>query len=182
MTAFRFINKQGLARHGRYLISPKAAWSISTTRQPRRRARTTSPPSACCIAADPVELDIHVQIASDKDVVDDATIHWAADRPLVHFGTVELTAKAPRDEEAHCPIIFDPIPRVDGIEPSDDPLLELRAADCLAQRERIAGGFAKRSDIALFTLRHKHGASSVQDVSLTAPVYNRFPNPLFAQG
>jgi catalase len=25
-------------------------------------------------------------------------------------------------------IIFDPIPRVDGIEPSDDPLLELRAA------------------------------------------------------
>ena len=69
------------------------------------------------IAAGPVEFDIHVQIANDNDVVDDdATIHWAGDRPLVHFGTVELTAEAP-DDEAHRRIIFDPIPRVDGIEP-----------------------------------------------------------------
>ena len=81
------------------------------------------------------QLDIHVQIASDQDVVDDATIHWAADRPLVHFGTVQLTAKAP-DDEVHRRIIFDPIPRVDGIEPSDDPLLELRAAIYLISGRR----------------------------------------------
>jgi catalase len=36
-------------------------------------------------------------------------------------------------------IIFDPIPRVDGIEPSADPLLELRAAAyLLSGRERRA--------------------------------------------
>jgi catalase len=47
-----------------------------------------------------------------------------------------LTAKAPDDEE-HRRIIFDPIPRVDGIEASDDPLLELRAAIyLLSGRER----------------------------------------------
>jgi catalase len=68
-----------------------------------------------------------VQVAHDGDVVDDATIHWPADRPLVPLGTIVLTAKAP-DDEFHRRIIFDPIPRVDGIEPSDDPLLELRAA------------------------------------------------------
>ncbi len=33
-------------------------------------------------------------------------------------------------------IIFDPIPRVDGIEPSDDPLLELRAAVYLLSGRR----------------------------------------------
>jgi len=33
-------------------------------------------------------------------------------------------------------MIFDPIPRVDGIEPSDDPLLELRAAVYLLSGRR----------------------------------------------
>ncbi len=33
-------------------------------------------------------------------------------------------------------IIFDPIPRLDGIEPSDDPLLELRAAVYLISGRR----------------------------------------------
>jgi catalase len=37
-------------------------------------------------------------------------------------------------EQKH--IIFDPIPRVDGIEPSDDPLLELRAAIYLISGRR----------------------------------------------
>jgi hypothetical protein len=35
-------------------------------------------------------------------------------------------------------IIFDPIPRVDGIEPSEDPLLELRAAIYLLSGRRQA--------------------------------------------
>ena len=101
------------------------------------------------IAAGPVEFDIHVQIANDNDVVDDATIHWAGDRPLVHFGTVELTAEAP-DDEAHRRIIFDPIPRVDGIEPSADPLLELRAAIYLlsGRRRRHASEPKTASQIA----------------------------------
>ena len=37
-------------------------------------------------------------------------------------------------EQKH--IIFDPIPRVDGIEPSADPLLELRAAIYLISGRR----------------------------------------------
>ena len=37
-------------------------------------------------------------------------------------------------EQKH--IIFDPIPRIDGIDPSDDPLLELRAAVYLISGRR----------------------------------------------
>lgn len=44
-------------------------------------------------------------------------------------------AKAP-DDETHRRIIFDPIPRVDGIEPSGDPLLDLRAAIYLLSGRR----------------------------------------------
>jgi catalase len=136
VTAFRFINQHGLARHGRYRISPKAGVEhLDDAAAKVKGENYLFDELAPRIAAGPVELDIHVQVAKDQDVVDDATIHWAADRPLVHFGTVGLTAKAP-DDEAHRRIIFDPIPRVDGIEPSDDPLLELRAAIYLLSGRR----------------------------------------------
>ena len=41
VTAFRFINQQGLARHGRYCISPKAGVEHLDDAAARRRARTT---------------------------------------------------------------------------------------------------------------------------------------------
>ena len=44
------------------------------------------------------------------------------------LGSIALTAVVANDAQAQQHTIFDPIPRVDGIDPSDDPLLELRAA------------------------------------------------------
>jgi catalase len=80
-----------------------------------------------------------VQIAEAGDITDDATIHWPEDRKLVEFGTLELTSMLPDSLVQQKHIIFDPIPRVDGIEPSADPLLELRAAIyLLSGRERRA--------------------------------------------
>jgi catalase len=136
VTAFRFINQQGLARYGRYRISPKAGVEhLDDAAAKSRGENYLFDELARRIAAGPIGFDIHVQVADDQDIVDDATIHWPTARPLVHFGTVELMAKAP-DDEAHRRIIFDPIPRVDGIEPSDDPLLELRAAIYLLSGRR----------------------------------------------
>jgi catalase len=47
-----------------------------------------------------------------------------------------LTGIAPENEAAQRHIIFDPIPRVDGIEPSADPLLAPRADVYLASGRR----------------------------------------------
>jgi hypothetical protein len=65
---------------------------------------------------------------------------WPAQRPLVEFGTIELNGMVPDGDAAQRQIIFDPIPRVDGIEPSGDPLLDPRASLYLAsgQRRRAA--------------------------------------------
>jgi len=83
-----------------------------------------------------------VQVARNDDVVDDATVHWPEDRQLVELGRLELTAPVPNNPREEKQIIFDPIPRVDGIEPSADPLLELRAAVYLisGRRRRAAVG------------------------------------------
>jgi catalase len=136
VTAFRFTNEQGLARYGRYRILPDAGIEhLDDTSAKSKSENYLFDELTQRIATGSIRFKIHVQIASDADIVDDATIHWPADRPVVHFGTIALTAKAPDDEE-HRRIIFDPIPRVDGIEPSGDPLLELRAAIYLISGRR----------------------------------------------
>ncbi len=86
-------------------------------------------------------MQIAVQLAADGDTVDDSTVHWPDDRPLVEFGTVELLGIIPNNEAEQRHIIFDPIPRVDGIDPSGDPLLEPRAAVYLmsGRRRRTLG-------------------------------------------
>jgi catalase len=136
VTAFRFINQHGLERYGRYRMVPGAGVEhLDEATAKSKGANYLFEELTHRIAAGPIRFDIQVQIANDGDIVDDATIHWPADRPLIHFGAFVLTAIAP-DDEPHRRIIFDPIPRVDGIEPSDDPLLELRAAVYLLSGRR----------------------------------------------
>jgi catalase len=77
-----------------------------------------------------------VQLAEDGDEVSNATIHWPEDREVLEIGTLALNALVPDDAQEQKHIIFDPIPRVDGIDPSDDPLLELRAAIYLLSGRR----------------------------------------------
>jgi catalase len=93
------------------------------------------------ISSGPISFRVLVQVASDEDTVDDATIHWPENRPLADFGTVVLNSLVTDNDSEQKQIIFDPIPRVDGIEPSKDPLLELRAAVYLisGRRRRAAG-------------------------------------------
>ena len=129
VTALRFINKDGVMRHGRYRITPDAG--IEHLDQAAAKGKDPNylfDEIRSRLSSGPVRFRVQVQIAGDRDIVDDATVHWPADRPLIDFGAIALTAEVPNNQPEQQHIIFDPIPRVDGIEPSDDPLLELRAA------------------------------------------------------
>jgi catalase len=137
ITAMRFINPQGKSRYGRYRILPAAGNDFLDD----AAAKTKSPnylfdelPER--LAKGPITFRIVAQLAEDGDTVDDATIHWPESRTLADFGTFTLNAVVPDNAAQQKQIIFDPIPRVDGIEPSDDPLLELRAAIYLISGRR----------------------------------------------
>jgi catalase len=147
VTAFRFINQQGLARYGRYRIMPQAGVEhLDDATAKAKSANYLLEELNRRIATGPIRFDVQVQLALDGDIVNDATVHWPADRPSVHLGAIALTAEAP-DDESHRRIIFDPIPRVDGIEPSDDPLLELRAAIYLLSGRRRRQAIASETRI-----------------------------------
>lgn len=79
------------------------------------------------LAAGPIEFKLVAQIAEPGDVTDDCTVQWPEERKLVELGTVSLTALAEEDAEKQRTVIFDPIPRVDGIVESADPILQVRA-------------------------------------------------------
>jgi catalase len=137
VTALRFTNKNGASRYGRFRVIPEAGNDhLDDAAVAARSANFLFDELAQRITKGPIKFRILVQLANDEDVVDDATIHWPEDRTLLELGTVVLTEPVPDNEQEQKHIIFDPIPRVDGIDPSDDPLLELRAAVYLISGRR----------------------------------------------
>ena len=138
VTAFRFTNDAGKTKAGRYRIVPELGNDFLTDAQ----VAALSPnyhfeEIAKRVNQSPIRFKVLVQIAALEDLDDDATIHWPETRELFELGTIELTSVLPDNPAEQQRIIFDPIPRVAGIEPSADPLLELRAAVyLLSGRER----------------------------------------------
>jgi len=137
VTAMRFINKEGVRRYGRYRIVPEAGVDhISDTEAAAKGPNYLFEELAKRIAEGPITFRILVQLANDGDVVNDSTVHWPEGRAVPELGRILLTEPVREDAHEQKQIIFDPIPRVDGIDPSDDPLLELRAAVYLLSGRR----------------------------------------------
>jgi catalase len=129
VTAFKFSNAAGESRFGRYRITPEAGTEyLDEAVVHSKDDNYLFTELAERIAAGPVRLTVAVQLAEDADVVNDATIGWPPDREVAELGTLQLTTPVTDDAAQQKQIIFDPIPRLAGIEPSDDPLLDLRAA------------------------------------------------------
>ena len=137
VSAHKFTNSRGVSKFGRYRVVPEAG---SRYLDPGTAAKQTSDflfdELRTRISRGVVRMNIRVQLAAGGDTVDDATKSWPSDRPVVDFGTVELNTIAPDNESEQRHIIFDPIPRVEGIDSSGDPLLDPRANVYLASGRR----------------------------------------------
>lgn len=137
VSAFKFTNAEGKVTHGRYRILPEGGTAYVPD------AEVASLPANFLfheigerIQSGPVRFNIFIQIANPGDKTDDATVRWPEDRTLLPFGTMELNKLVEHNEAEQKHIIFDPIPRTEGIEPSADPLFELRAAIYLISGRR----------------------------------------------
>jgi catalase len=137
VTAYRFGKRDGIAHYGRYRIIPSAGVEhLDDATAKVKGANYLFDELRQRVAREGVQFEIQVQVAEEGDIVDDATVHWPESRRLVPFGRIALTGIVPDGDTEQQHIIFDPIPRVDGIEASADPLLELRAAIYLLSGSR----------------------------------------------
>jgi catalase len=140
ITAMRFTNKDGLSHFGRYRIVPEAGNDhLSDAAVAAHSENFLFDELRERVSSGPIAFRVLLQLASSEDIVDDATVHWPEDRPLADLGRVVLIAPVSDSNFTQKQIIFDPIPRVDGIDPSEDPLLELRAALYLLSGRRRRG-------------------------------------------
>jgi catalase len=128
VSALKFTNKDGASRFGRYRIRPDAGTEhFSAEDAAKKGPNFLFEEFTARIAKGPVKYQIVVQMAEPGDETADATSNWPDSRPQIEFGTVTLTERVNELEPEMRKIIFDPIPHVDGLEPSADPLWQLRA-------------------------------------------------------
>jgi len=142
-TAFKFTNSSGVSRHGRFRIRPNAGTEhLSNEAAAAKSANFLFDELGARLAREAVKLSIFVQMAEPDDDIADSSTTWPASRTEIPFGTVTLTARVDDQAPERRKIIFDPLPRVDGIDASGDPLTQVRADIYLlsGRRRRTALG------------------------------------------
>ena len=148
VTAFRFTNAQGVSRHGRFRIRPEAGTEYLSNEDAAAKSENfLFDEIGQRLAKKPVKLDVYVQIAGPGDDVADASVPWPDMRTEIPFGTITLTARVDDGEPERRKFIFDPVPRVDGIDSSGDPLTDVRSDIYLlsGRRRRAAVGDGRRA-------------------------------------
>jgi catalase len=144
VTSFQFTNAQGVSRHGRFRIRPEAGTQyLSGEQAAAKSANFLFDEIGPRLASGPVRLGVFVQLAGDGDDVTDSSMPWPEGRTEVPFGTITLTGRVDDTEPERRKIIFDPIPRVDGIDTSGDPLSEVRSDIYLLSGRRRRASTAK---------------------------------------
>ena len=131
INAFKLVSKDGEGTFVRYRITPDAGYSVLSSEDAAAKSSSYLFDELTeRLSRGPASFTLSAQVAEPGDPTDDATKHWPEDRKIVQLGTIAVTEileeKESKQEQQR--IIFDPIPRVEGIEPSDDPLLDMRAA------------------------------------------------------
>lgn len=142
VSAFKFTNANGQSRYGRYRMLPAAGNEyLDEAGAAARGPNFLFDEIKERVSKEPVRFRIAVQLAEAGDTTDDATVRWPEDRPQVAFGEISLKEIAANNAGEQQHIIFDPVPRVDGIEASADPLFDARANIYLmtGRRRRAAG-------------------------------------------
>lgn len=130
VNAFGFIDSAGKTTFVRYRVVPVAGLQTLSDEETKTKGKDyLFEELATRLESSPFELKLLAQIAEEGDITDNALKRWPEERKLVELGTVKVEKVLAEEEslKEQKKIIFDPIPRVDGVDVSEDPLLEVRA-------------------------------------------------------
>ncbi|WP_439573511.1 catalase family peroxidase [Phreatobacter sp.] len=129
VNSFVFVTPQGGRQHARWTFEPVAG-RIGLTPE-ERQARGPNFLEAELrgrLAQGPAEWRVLLQMPEAGDPLNDAVAAWPANRPTVEVARLRITAIQPAGGPAPCDgQMFNPTLLPDGIEPSMDPILTIRA-------------------------------------------------------
>jgi catalase len=126
--AFRFTAPDGTQRWVRYHWEPEAGVATLESEEAEAKDRDyLQHELAERLEAGPAGFVLSVAVAEEGDPLDDPTQAWPNERETIELGRLEVTALAfDRDRDGDV-LVFDPIRVTDGIETSDDPILQARS-------------------------------------------------------
>src|SRR5262245_812904 len=159
ITAFKFTSAAGESRFGRFRIRPEAGIEVLT---PEQALKKTSDFLAAemseRLTRGPVRFRVLVQLAEPGDNVTDSTSIWPETRTEAEFGILSIKERVDELAPERRKMIFDPLPRVDGIDSAGDPITAVRSDIYLAsgRRRRAAAAEGLIPNITP-TERNAHG-------------------------
>ncbi|MGO9114082.1 MAG: catalase family peroxidase [Thermoguttaceae bacterium] len=128
VTAFKFTNLAGQTQFGRFRLRPEAGTEFLTPEQAAKKtADFLTAELSERLAKGPAGFRLLVQLAEAGDDVTDSTTLWPETRREAEFGTIAISERVDELAPERRKIIFDPLPRVDGIDSAGDPLTEVRS-------------------------------------------------------
>jgi catalase len=126
--AFIFVNKSGKRQAVRYQAVPNRVVHISPADAAKRAPDFLSTELKQRLKRGPITFHLKVQVAGSGDPTRDPTKAWPDTRGIIDLGVITITRLAQDSSEAQKKLLFLPTALTDGIEASDDPLIELRGA------------------------------------------------------
>ncbi|HEY4986112.1 MAG TPA: catalase family peroxidase [Bradyrhizobium sp.] len=126
VNAFKFTDAQGISKFGRYRIVPESGAAFVSNEEAAKRAPNALADNLrASLDRAPVKFRLLVQVAAADDPTTDATKVWPDSRPTVELGEIAVI-KALDTRTIENTLLFLPTNVTNGIEASDDPIINTR--------------------------------------------------------
>jgi catalase len=145
---YRFVNAAEEARYARYHWIPEAGLASTTIDELRQRGEAYMfEELEERLRSGPVAYSLVLQLAEEGDPLNDTSAPWPDDREIVTIGRMELTRPTTNEEIGDPVMLHDPTRVTDGIEISDDPILQARRGVYEASAAHRTGGWKGREAV-----------------------------------
>ncbi|MBV8138848.1 MAG: catalase [Deltaproteobacteria bacterium] len=140
VNAFRFTNRAGKQQFGRSQIHPVAQeHHLRAAEAASRSPNYLFEELAARLKNASAPIPPGRPVGGQRDQITDATQTWPDTRPVVELGTIEVRRIVENSDALQRTMVFDPMRLIDGVEPSDDPILQARPAGySVSYRRRTA--------------------------------------------
>ena len=126
VNAFVFVNKAGERQAVRYQMAPEHLVHLSASdaaKQPPNFLMDELPEH---LKRGSITFHLKAQLAAAGDSTKDPSVAWPDDRKVVDLGVLTVDKAVPDSAEAEKKLLFLPGQLADGIEESDDPMIDIR--------------------------------------------------------
>jgi catalase len=124
--AFVFVNKAGARQAVRYQMVPERIVHLEAADAAKMPPNFLMDELADRLKRGPLTFQLKVQLAAAGDATKDPAQPWPDDRKLVDLGVLTIDKAVADSAEAQKTLLFLPGQLTDGIEASDDPLIDVR--------------------------------------------------------